>query len=124
MPRVHSSSFSETCPEDIYDRLYAALNQRAEKVRVKAKDLDVVTSCHARHGAKPPPELVYKTSGTIEVDRILLHNFLNDHGEICGKPPVPPGWQSERERREARIRARAMREETEKKQRRIKRAHS
>ncbi len=124
MARVHSSQYRETCPDDAYESLYAALNQRSEKVHVKAKALDAVTECHARHGAKPPPALVYKNArGKIEVDRTILHNFLNDHGEICGKPPVGEGWQSSRERREARVRARTLHEETEKLQRQNKKAN-
>jgi len=100
-----------TCGAEAAQRLYRAINRREDEVVVRQSDLNEIIACHRRWGGKGQHGLPVG-EGSGEVSRARLFAFIQDHGEICGKPNVPDDWVSQRAQRADRIAARRLRLET------------
>jgi len=98
-----------TCSAGACQHLYVMMNKRSETVRLKRSLLDEVIACHRSHGVEPPLAL---TGLNREVSRQALFDFVQDHGEICGKQKVDENWIPERVVRRERIAARRLKMET------------
>lgn len=105
------------CERAAWQHLLIMMNKRKETVVVRKAHLDSVTDCHARSGLRAPRGLVSQIGRSkAVVSRQVLFEFVQEHGEVCGKK-ADPAFSSDYKRQQERM-ARARQSSLEAKQNR------
>ena len=74
------------CSADSWRRVLVAINQKTEDVIIPRADLEDVIQCHRRaslHHQEFP--IVWARRTKICINRMVLFNFVQEHGSICGR---------------------------------------